>query len=130
MGSRCQLENADINSNSVPVSAPDGIPENILLGGTTSTSCFLLWDAAENSIEDPDGAILGHYIYYRKDGSSDSFAKIDVQGEDMTDFDVEGLQEYTGYEFHIVAYNYYGEGNASDVFKCFTDEDGRCNSHN
>ena len=101
-----------------------------MLGGTTSTSCFLLWNAAENSIEDPDGVILGHYIYYRKDGSNDSFVKIDVQGENMTDFDVEGLQEYTGYEFHIVAYNYYGEGNASDVFKCFTDEDGRCNSHN
>ena len=125
------MENVDINWKSALVSAPDGIPENVVLSSTTSTSCFLLWDAAGNSIEDPDGGgILGYYIYYRNDGSSDSFAKIDVQGENMTSFDVEGLQEYTRYEFHIAAYNYYGEGNASDVFQCFTDEDGRYNSHN
>ena len=124
------MENVDINWKSALVSAPDGIPENVVLSSTTSTSCFLLWDAAGNSIEDPDGAILGYYIYYRNDGSSDSFAKIDVQGENTTSFDVEGLQEYTRYEFHIAAYNYYGEGNASDVFQCFTDEDGRYNSHN
>ena len=48
----------------------------------------------------------------------------------MASSDVEGLQEYTRYEFHIVAYNYYGEGNASDVFQCITDEDGRYNSRN
>ena len=124
------MENVDINWKSALVSAPDGIPENVVLSSTTSTSCFLLWDAAGNSIEDPDGDILGYYIYYRNDGSSDSFAKIDVQGENTTSFDVEGLQEYTRYEFHIAAYNYYGEGNASDVFQCFTDEDGRYNSHN
>ena len=124
------MENVDINWKSALVSAPDGIPENVVLSSTTSTSCFVLWDAAGNSIEDPDGAILGYYIYYRKDGSNDSFAKIDVQGENMTSSDVDGLQEYTRYEFHIAAYNYYGEGNASDVFQCFTDEDGRYNSHN
>ena len=47
------------------------------------------------------------------------------------------LQEYTRYEFYIVAYSYYGEGNASDVFQCVTEEDGgymsqdeNVNSHN
>ena len=108
-----------------------------MLGNKTSTSCFIVWGVAGNSIEDPDGAILGYYIYYRKDGSNDSFAKVDVQGENMKGSDVENLQEFTGYEFHIVAYNNYGEGNASDVFQCVTDEDGmyrsqdeNANSHN
>ena len=108
-----------------------------MLGNKTSTSCFILWDAAVNSIEDPDGAILGYYIYYRKDGSNDTFAKLIVQGENMTGSDVEELQEFTIYEFYITAYSYYGEGNASDAFQCVTDEDGRyktldenINSHN
>lgn len=99
-----------------------------MLGNKTSTSCFLTWDAAGNSIEDPDGAILGYYIYYRKDGSNDTFAKIDVQGENRTGYDVEHLQEFTRYEFHIAAYSYFGEGNASDVFQCVTEEDGRYRS--
>lgn len=87
-----------------------------------------MWDAAENSIADPDGATKGYFIYYRKDGSNDTFAKFDVQGENKTSSDVEELQEFTKYEFQIVAYNYYGEGNASDVFHCFTEEDGRFKS--
>ncbi|KAL9958642.1 hypothetical protein ACROYT_G035690 [Oculina patagonica] len=101
---------------------PDGIPENVALGNKTSTSCFLKWKAAGNSIADPDGAIQGYFIYYWKEGSNDT-AKLDVQGENKTSSDVEELQEFTKYEFQIVAYNYYGEGNASDVFHCFTEED-------
>ncbi len=109
------------------ISAPDGIPENVALGNKTSTSCFLKWKAAGNSIADPDGAIQGYLIYYWKEGSNDT-AKLDVQGENKTSSDVEELQEFTKYEFQIVAYNYYGEGNASDVFHCFTEEDGRYKS--
>ena len=86
-----------------------------------------MWDAARNSIADPDGAIQGYFIYYRKDGSNDTFAKFDVQGQNRTSSDVEELQEYSRYEFQVVAYNYYGEGNASDVFRCFTEEAGRWN---
>jgi len=99
-----------------------------MLGNKTSTSCFILWDAAGNSIEDPDGAILGYYIYFRKDGSNNTFDRLDVQEENRTGSDVKELQEYTRYEFHIVAYSYYGEGNASDVFHCVTEEDGRYRS--
>ena len=104
--------------------APDGIPENLALGGKTSTSCELRWKAAGNSIADPDGATLGYYIYYRRVGSNDTFAKWDVQGANITNSTVQDLEEFTSYEFNIVAYNNYGEGNASDAFHCKTEEDG------
>ena len=99
-----------------------------MLGNKTSTSCFILWDAAGNSIVDPDGAILGYYIYFREDGSNNTFDRLDVREENRTSSDVKELHEYTRYEFHIVAYSYYGEGNASDVFHCVTEEDGRYRS--
>lgn len=99
-----------------------------MLGNKTSTSCFILWDAAGNSIVDPDGAILGYYIYFREDGSNNTFDRLDVREENRTGSDVKELHEFTRYEFHIVAYSYYGEGSASDVFHCVTEEDGRYRS--
>ncbi|KAJ7390085.1 hypothetical protein OS493_027115 [Desmophyllum pertusum] len=85
---------------------PDGIPENLELGGKTSTSCELRWKAAGNSIADP----MEPHLW-------------DVQGTNITNSTVQDLEEFTNYEFNIVAYNNYGEGNASDVFQCKTEED-------
>lgn len=68
--------------------------------------------------------MLGYYVYYRKAGSNDSFDKLDVKEANTTVFTVEDLQEFVEYEFKIVAYNDYGEGNASDTFNCLTEEDG------
>ena len=110
--------------NFVSFSAPDGIPENLALGHKTSTSCVMMWQEVTNSHPDPDGAVTGYFIYHRKAGSNDSFDKLDVLGANTTSSAVENLREFTNYEFKIVAYNAYGEGNTSDGFHCLTEEDG------
>lgn len=102
---------------------PDRVPENLGLSNKTSTSCVLFWDGVANSYSDPDGVVVGYYIYYRKAGSNGTFDKLDVEEDNITVFTVGNLEEYVEYEFSVVAYNIYGEGNASDTFHCKTEED-------
>lgn len=106
--------------------APDRVPENLGLSNKTSTSCVLSWDGVTNTHTDPDGAITGYYIYYRKAGSNDTFDEVDVTEANKTVFTVGNLEKYAKYEFRIIAYNIYGKGNASDTFHCKTAEDGMC----
>lgn len=106
--------------------APDRVPENLGLSNKTSTSCVLSWDGVTNTHIDPDGAVTGYYIYYRKAGSNDTFDEVDVTEANKTVFTVGNLEKYAEYEFRIVAYNIYGKGNASDTFHCKTAEDGMC----
>lgn len=105
-------------------SAPDGVPDDLALGDKTSTSCELMWKEVVNSHPDPDGAVKGYYIYYRMAGLNDSLDKLDVVGANTTSYIVEKLKKFTEYEFQIVAYNQYDEGNASEIFPCQTKEDG------
>ena len=77
-----------------------------------------------NSHPDPDGAVKGYYVYYRMTGLNDSLDKLDVVGANTTSYIVENLKKFTEYEFQIVAYNQYDEGNASEIFSCQTEEDG------
>ena len=83
-----------------------------------------MWKEVVNSHPDPDGAVKGYYIYYRMAGLNDSLDKLDVVGANTTSYIVEKLKKFTEYEFQIVAYNQYDEGNASEIFSCQTKEDG------
>ena len=104
--------------------APDGVPEFLTVGDKTSTNCEVIWEEVVNSHPDPDGAVTGYFIYYRKAGLNDSFNKFNVHGANTTRFIMENLEEFTNYEFKVVAYNEYGEGNSSEVSHCLTEEDG------
>ena len=47
-----------------------------------------------------------------------------VKGADNTHTTIEGIEEFSTYEIRVKAFNIYGEGNASEVYRCNTSEDG------
>ena len=91
--------------------------------GSTSTGCTVTWIPANNSGTDPDGWILGYKIYYNTLNSS-KIQFVTVTDQNTTTATVQGLENFEVYEISVVAFNQYGEGNASEVRTCQTKEDG------
>ena len=72
---------------------------------------------------DPDGSVLGYRVYFRQVGSSVQNS-LEIPSHNTSQATVQGLEEFSTYQFKVVAFNLFGEGNASVNVNCTTAEDG------
>lgn len=47
-----------------------------------------------------------------------------IDGANITSVSIDEIEEFSSYEIWVKAFNIYGEGNASEVHRCKTAEDG------
>ena len=93
------------------------------LTAKTSTSIEASWQLPP--AEDRNGIITGFKLYYKKKGSSGSSTQIAINSGSTLTKVVTGLDEYTEYEFKVLAFTSVGDGPKSSVESERTIEDGK-----
>ena len=93
------------------------------LTAKTSTSIEASWQLPP--AEDRNGIITGFKLYYKKKGSSGSSTQIAINSGSTLTKVVTGLDEYTEYEFEVLAFTSVGDGPKSSVESERTIEDGK-----
>ncbi|PFX13899.1 Down syndrome cell adhesion molecule-like protein Dscam2 [Stylophora pistillata] len=104
----------------IPV--PSRPPTAFNLTASSSTSVKATWQLPP--VFARHGAIVGFKLFYKKKGSDEPARNLTIRGELTLDKDVTGLDEYTEYEFQVLAYSSDGDGPNSSVEVERTMEDG------
>ena len=89
----------------------------------TSTSVTASWELPPP--DDRNGIISGFKLFYKKRGSSGSQTVPCVNSVSTRNKVVTGLDEYTEYEFQVLAYTSVGDGPNSSIKYERTKEDGK-----
>ena len=89
----------------------------------SSTSIEASWQLPP--AEDRNGVIRGFKLFYKKKGSSESITQITINSGSTLTKVVTGLDEYTEYEFEVLAFTSVGDGPNSSVVSERTMEDGK-----
>ena len=89
----------------------------------SSTSITASWQLPPE--DDRNGVITGFKLFYKKKGSSGSQNVLNVNSGSARNKVVTGLDEYTEYEFQVLAYTYVGDGPKSSVKYETTMEDSK-----
>ena len=98
-------------------------PTSFSLTVKNSTSIEASWQLPP--AEDRNGIITGFKLFYKKKGSSGSSTQLTINsGSTLTEV-VAGLDEYTEYEFEVLAFTSVGDGPKSSVESERTMEDGK-----
>ena len=90
---------------------------------TTSTSVKASWELPP--ADDRNGIIRGFKLFYKKKGSSESQTVEPINSGSIWNKVVTGLDEYTEYEFQVLAYTSVGDGPKSSKKYERTKEDGK-----
>ena len=88
-----------------------------------STSIEASWQLPP--AEDRNGVIRGFKLFYKKKGSSGSSTQLTINSNSTLTKVVAGLDEYTEYEFEVLAFTSVGDGPNSFVVSERTMEDGK-----
>jgi hypothetical protein len=80
---------------------PPSSPSDLVVTVVSNSEVKLSW--TDNSFDE-----VGFIIYYRQEGTGDSFTQKDVVGADVTSYSVTGLSASVRYEFYIRAFNANG----------------------
>jgi len=75
--------------------------------------------------DDWNGIIRGFKLLYKQNGSSGQQTVILLESESIQTKVVSGLEEYTKYDFQVLAYTSAGDGPKSSVKSVRTLEDGK-----
>lgn len=100
---------------------PDGIPENVEAGNSSSKTLSLNWDAIPRGTE--NGILKGYRI-----ALFDTLRNITLERyapPEASQIEIQDLRPYTEYKIQITAYNDAGSGNASITVDKRTDQDGK-----
>ena len=89
----------------------------------SSTSITASWQLPP--AEDKNGVITGFKLFYKKKSSSGSQTTVAVKSGSTLTKVVSGLDEYTEYQFQVLAYTSVGDGPKSSVEYETTMEDGK-----
>lgn len=110
-------------SNVMPfsITVPSKAPVNLSLTAKTSTSIEASWQLPP--ADGRNGIIRGFKVFYKRKGSSVSSRTIN-SGSTLTAV-VSGLDEYTEYEFQVLAFTSKGDGPKSDPKPATTKEDSK-----
>ncbi|XP_022808475.1 receptor-type tyrosine-protein phosphatase F-like [Stylophora pistillata] len=92
---------------------PSRPPTAFNLTASSSTSVKATWQLPP--VFARHGAIVGFKLFYKKKGSDEPARNLTIRGELTLDKDVTGLDEYTEYEFQVLAYSSDGDGPNSSV---------------
>ena len=105
------------------ISAPSQAPSNLSLTAKTSTSIEASWQLPPE--DSRNGIITGFKIFYKMKGSSGSSTQITINNRSTLTNVVTGLDEYTEYEFEVLAFTAVGDGPNSSVMSVRTEEDSK-----
>ena len=111
-----------IQFSNCPFAAPTRAPSSLSLTAKTSTSIEASWQLPP--AEDRNGVIRGFKLFYKKKGSSESITQITINSGSTLTKVVTGLDEYTEYEFEVLAFTSVGDGPKSSAKTKRTKEDG------
>ena len=89
----------------------------------TSTSVTASWELPP--ADDRNGIITGFKLFYKKKGSSGSQTIEPINSGSIRNKAVTRLDEYTEYEFQVLAYTSVGDGPKSSKKYERTNEDGK-----
>jgi hypothetical protein len=96
---------------SFSIAVPSQPPNHFSVTAKTSTSITASWQLPP--VDSRNGIIKGFKLFYKKKGSGGSPTDITIDNESTRARDVTGLDEYTKYEFQVLAFTSVGEGPAS-----------------
>ena len=102
---------------------PSKAPVGFSLIGKTSTSVTASWQLPP--ADDRNGVITGFKVFYKKKSIGGSQIMVLVNNGSTLTRVVSGLDEYTEYEFQVLAYTSVGDGPKSTVKSERTEEDGK-----
>ena len=102
-----------IQFSNCPFPVPSQAPTSFSLTAKTSTSIEASWQLPP--AEDRNGIIIGFKLFYKKKGSSGSSVQITVNNGSTLKKLVTGLDEYTEYEFQVLAFTAVGDGPKSSA---------------
>ena len=107
---------------SFSITAPSKAPSNFSVATKTSTTIQASWQLPQE--DSRNGVITGFKLFYKKKSSSGSpiIEHINI-GSTLTKV-VTGLDEYTEYEFQVLAYTSKGDGPKSNPKSATTKEAG------
>ena len=103
--------------------APSAAPDGFSVTAKTSTSITASWQLPPE--DDRNGIISGFKLFYKKKGSSGSAKELTINSGSTLTKVVPGLDEYTEYEFQVLAYTSIGNGPKSSIEHERTKEDGK-----
>ena len=103
--------------------APSATPSGFTVTAKTSTSITASWQLPPE--DDRNGIITGFKLLYKKKGSSGSPAQLNINSGSTLTKVVTGLDEYTEYEFQVLAYTSIGDGPKSSKKYERTKEGGK-----
>ena len=104
-------------------SVPSGPPANFNATAITSTSIIASWELPP--ADDRNGIITGFKLFYKKKDSLGSQTIEPINNGSIRNKVVTGLDEYTEYEFQVLAYTSVGDGPKSSKKYERTNEDGK-----
>ncbi|XP_068728395.1 uncharacterized protein [Montipora capricornis] len=92
---------------------PDEVPTIINITARSPTSVAAFWKLPKRHSNDTN--IRGFKLLYRKQGSNESWTIQTIHSPFVFTKNVTGLEKYTLYEFHVLAFNLTGDGPKSFV---------------
>ena len=102
--------------------APSAAPSGFTVTTKTSTSITASWQLPP--VDDRNGVITGFKLFYKKKGSSGSSTQLNTNSGSTLTKVVTGLDEYTEYEFQVLAYTSIGDGPKSNPKSAKTKQAG------
>ena len=104
------------------IAAPSAPPSGFTVTAKSSTSMTTSWQLPPES--DRNGVITGFKLCYKKKSSSGSQTTVVVKSASTLTKVVTRLDEYTEYEFQVLAYTSKGDGPKSSPQSALTKEAG------
>ena len=105
------------------ITVPLKAPNNFTVIARNSTSITASWQLPP--ADSRNGIIRGFKLFYKKKDSSLSPTSLIIYNGTIRTKDVVGLDEYTEYEFQVLAFTSVGDGPKSSVEVDRTNEDGK-----
>ena len=102
---------------------PSKAPEKVTVTANNSTSIKASWQLPP--ADSRHGIIRGFQLSYKKKGSAGLPTALTINNGTILNKDVTELDEYTEYEFQVLAFTPVGDGPKSSVELARTMEDGK-----
>ena len=105
------------------IAVPSSPPGSFSLTASSSTSIEASWQLPP--VDSQNGIITGYKLFYKRNDSAGPATMVPINNGATYRRDVTGLDEYTEYEFQVLAFTSVGDGPNSSVEVERTRQDGK-----
>ena len=109
--------------NLLSIAVPSSPPSSFSLTASSSTSIEASWQLPP--ADSQNGIITGYKLFYKRNDSAGPATMVPIKNGATYKRDVTGLDEYTEYEFQVLAFTSVGDGPNSSVEVERTRQDGK-----